>query len=69
MSKHPLRIYLDRKGLSLRGFAEQVGTTAATLSRIINGQDCSLDLIRRISTETNGAITANDFANFTGEAA
>ena len=69
MNKHPLRKYLDREGLSLRGFAERVGTTAATLSRVINGQDCSLDLIRRISAETDGVITANDFANFTGEAA
>ena len=69
MSTHPLRIYLDKNNESLRAFADKVDTTAATLSRIINGQDCSLDLIRRISAETNGKVTANDFAGFTRETA
>ena len=69
MNTHPLRLYLDKNGESLRGFAERADTTAATLSRIINGADCSLDLIRRITAATNGGVTANDFARFTATAA
>lgn len=59
---HPLRRYRLDNGLSLDELALKSRTSKATLSRIETGlQTPSLSLIRRISTATDGALTANDF--------
>lgn len=60
--KHPLEAYLARKGMSLRALADMAGTTATSLSRIINEQQTpSLGLVGRLIDATGGELTADDF--------
>ena len=67
-TKHPLRAYRDRAGLSLEDLAKKSDTTRATLSRIENGrQNPSMALVSRIVMATNGEMKPNDFFLFRGE--
>lgn len=48
--------------LTQEQFAQEVGTSSSTISRLVSGRRRpSLDLARRISEVTNGKVTANDF--------
>lgn len=59
---HPLRIHLKKTGQTLEAFAARVGSSAPSLSRILNGkQSPSLALVGRILAETGDALSANDF--------
>lgn len=57
---HALRSYIRDCDSTLEAFAGRVGVSRMTLYRAMRGQ-ASLDLIRRIVAETEGAVTANDF--------
>ncbi len=59
--EHPLRKYRRENDLSLEVLAERVGTTRATISRIETlVREPSAEMMRKISTATNGAVTPND---------
>lgn len=54
--------YLRSNDLTNAAFAQKLGVSEATVSRVRNGkQTPSWDLIIGISTATDGAITPNDF--------
>ena len=53
--------YLTAHGIPANDFAERVGTTAATISRIANGQVMPRKaLMAAILQETGGQVTPND---------
>jgi len=57
-----LSSWLNDTGTRACDFAKAIGTTEATISRLRHGRAMpSLDLARRISEATSGAVTANDF--------
>lgn len=57
-----LDAFLEESGLTNAAFAERVGVSEATISRLRNGkQTPSWDLIQRITVETAGRISPNDF--------
>jgi len=57
-----LSTWLNDTGTRACDFAKAIGTTEATISRLRHGRAMpSLDLARRISEATSGAVTANDF--------
>jgi transcriptional regulator with XRE-family HTH domain len=59
---HPLKLWREKRGLTLDELAERVGSSKATLSRIESGkQTPSLGLIGRLKEATNGEVTADDF--------
>lgn len=59
---HPLRTHLRDTGQTLEAFAAKVGSSAPSLSRIINGkQSPSLSLVGRILAAAGGKLSANDF--------
>mgnify|MGYP003387116649 CR=1 FL=1 len=50
--------------LTQEQFAQEVGTSSSTISRLVSGRRRpSLDLARRISEVTDGKVTANDFVS------
>ena len=54
--------WLKKSGISARELAQRADTTEATISRLRNGRvQPSLELAKRISEATGGAVTANDF--------
>lgn len=56
-----LNDFLDHHGISLTAFAEQVGTTAATVCRIGQGHVVPRRrLLERIHEATGGQVTPND---------
>lgn len=58
-----LEQYLAQEGLTLSAFAGTVGTTHATISRIVAGKrHPSGSLMRRIWEVTDGAVTPGDFS-------
>lgn len=62
MEHHPLRTYRKDKGISLEAIAAKAKVTRTSLSRIERGlQTPSLDLVGRIITATDGALSADDF--------
>lgn len=62
MNGSRLRQWRTDAGLSTRAFAERVGSTSATISRLETGaQTPSMALASRIAEFTKGAVTANDF--------
>lgn len=61
-TEHPIRAYRKANGLQLNKFAERIGISGASLSRIERGeQDPPLSLALRIREETGGAISIDDF--------
>ena len=53
--------YLTTYGILANDFAERVGTTAATISRVANGQVMPRKaLMASILRETEGLVTPND---------
>ncbi len=53
--------YLKQQKLPMAGFAQKVGTTGATICRIINNRVVPRrDLMAAIYRETRGAVTPND---------
>lgn len=61
-----LRDFLDENGLNLAEFGNLVGTTGATICRIVNGQVPRRDLMVRIHQATNGLVTPNDLVGLHG---
>lgn len=56
-----LETWLELKSISQAEFARRIGTTGATVSRIISGQqNISLSLQDAIMKETKGDVTLND---------
>lgn len=59
---HPLFIYARSSGTTITKIAASAGCSRMTIYRLIKGeQNPTLDLLRRISGATNGAVTPNDF--------
>jgi transcriptional regulator with XRE-family HTH domain len=52
-----LKAYLDAEQIRQADFAERVGTTQATISRICRGGGCSLRLAVRIAAESGGKVS------------
>lgn len=61
-----LRDFLEENGLNLAEFGSLVGTTGATICRIVNGQVPRRDLMVRIHEATNGLVTPNDLVGLYG---
>lgn len=59
---------MAREGLKTRGFADRAGIDKMTLNRLLNGKlrRLDVDLMRRISRATSGAIGEAQFAAFLG---
>ena len=67
-AKHPLLSYREMNGITLDEMAQRVNVSKATLSRVENWkQDPSLELIGRLKAATEGAVSADDFLQPTGE--
>ncbi|ASQ10202.1 helix-turn-helix transcriptional regulator [Sinorhizobium meliloti] len=60
--KHPLVTHLKSTNESLTAFARRTGMSRMQLYRIMNGENTTLDTLKKISAATEGKITANDFA-------
>lgn len=59
---HPLTEYLDRTGRSLTEVAAAADCSRMTLYRLMKGeQNATIDLLRRISSATNGEVDASAF--------
>lgn len=59
-----LDAYLKEKGLGASDFAALVCTSESSISRLRRGlQNPSFELLARIASATNGAVTPNDFLN------
>lgn len=57
-----LAAYLREQGLTLEQFAQKIGRTAASVSRLQNGkQRPDWDTMEAIRRETGGLVTPNDF--------
>lgn len=53
--------FLVASGISINAFAEQCGTSGASMNRIVHGeQKPSVDMIRAIVAATNGQVTADE---------
>jgi transcriptional regulator with XRE-family HTH domain len=54
--------YLEKEGISQLEFADLIGSTSATVSRIVHGgQNPSLALMIKIKEVTKGKVKPNDF--------
>jgi DNA-binding XRE family transcriptional regulator len=59
---HPLDAWLKARKKTRLWLAEEIGTTEATISRIVNGKQWpKRELAESIVRITRGAVTANDF--------
>ncbi len=59
-----LEDYLAREGLSQTEFAQAIGLSEASVSRLVNGlQKPTLDTILTIERVTRNAVKAKDFAS------
>jgi transcriptional regulator with XRE-family HTH domain len=59
---HPLFIYARNTGTTITKIAAASGCSRMTIYRLMRGeQNPTLDLLRRISSATNGVVTPNDF--------
>lgn len=57
-----LKTYLDKRALTQSDFAEVVGTTPATISRIIKGKfRPGLELAVKIAEATDGAVPVSSW--------
>jgi transcriptional regulator with XRE-family HTH domain len=58
-----LKDYLEKSGRTQSEFADAVGTTQGRISQLINvvGDMPSLDLARRIRSESDGAVDFDDW--------
>lgn len=58
---HPLKDWLERKGLHRKAFAERIGVNDSTLHRLIKGShETSTSTIRVISEGTGGEVSELD---------
>jgi len=58
-----LNDFLTKNNLTMAMFASRVGTTAATISRVVDRSVTPRrSLVRRIYEETGGQVTPNDLA-------
>ena len=56
-----LEAYLSAEGLTLATFGEQIGRSAATISRLVRGLNKpGPDTVEAIYRATGGKVTAND---------
>lgn len=56
---HPLAIYLRDRNITQAGFAELIGVSQASVSKLLRGANQpSLDLAFRIERATGGAVPA-----------
>ena len=56
-----LETFIKAKGLTQAEFADALGVSQATVSKIIDGaQNATADIITRIVDQTKGAVTAAD---------
>lgn len=54
--------WLDEKKIKRQDFAEKIGVSRSLVSQLCNGAVWpGRDVAARISQETDGAVTANDF--------
>ena len=57
-----LKTYLNQTGQTAHNFAERVGCTSATVSRLLSGKRFpSPKLMRAIERATDGNVRPNDF--------
>jgi transcriptional regulator with XRE-family HTH domain len=62
MCSHPLRAYRQREGKTLGQLADELGTSAASLSRIETGKQApSWPLVARVQELTKGEVRPDDF--------
>lgn len=59
---HPLIRYSRDAGKSVMEIAKDAGCSRMTLYRLVRGeQNATIDLLKRVSDATGGAVTAADF--------
>jgi hypothetical protein len=58
-----IRDYLRQRGLTISGFAAEIGETQPVMSRIVSGvRTPSGRLMQKIYAATDGVVTPNDFS-------
>ena len=57
MHSHPLKNYAQSNKVTLDQIAVAANTSRMTLNRVMRGENTTLDLLRRISLATGGAVT------------
>ena len=56
--------YLHRENLTATGFAKRIEVPPSTITRLLTGQRSPrLDLLEKVMTGTEGAVTPNDFVD------
>jgi transcriptional regulator with XRE-family HTH domain len=55
-----LKTYLRQNGLKQNFFADKVGVTQPTLSRVLHGHDILISMASRICEATLGVVTLED---------
>ena len=61
LGMNTLQTYLDDNSLTQGAFAKKVGTTQATVSRWLDGQMPSHEMIKRVAKATKGKVGAADW--------
>lgn len=57
MNGHPLIQFSNRTGKTLTAIAKEAGCSRMTLYRVMNGDNTTVSLLRRISAATNGEVS------------
>lgn len=61
---HPILVYSDFSGIKIAAIAAKAGCSRMTLYRLMAGkQNATIDLLRRISAATGGAVSVSDLLN------
>lgn len=57
-----LKEYLERRGESIPAFADRIGRSASTLTRLMRGErNPSLDVAEDVQAGTRGKVTREEF--------
>lgn len=59
--KHPLMAHLKSTGESLAAFARRTEMSRMQLYRIMNGENTTMDRLKKISSATDGAVPVTAF--------
>lgn len=64
MQSHPLKIYAQAHRVTFDQIAVAANTSRMTLSRVMRGENTTLDLLSRISDATGGEVTMRDLVGW-----
>lgn len=67
--KHPLSQYARDAGISMEALAKRAETSRATLYRVMEGENATIDVVKRISAATGGKVSVGEIIGGTQEPA